>query len=322
MREFSLKVAETVLPIPCFFPSISSVKTNLRPVDYLRVLVATNYPVYLVSAYDIHHAQPEDRAAMETLLSAPRSGNAVVLMDSGNYEAFWLRDSSWSAESFASVLRKQRFHLAFCFDNHRPPAGADAVVDDIERAVLRDQESCAQGTVVPIIHAPSDILPEVSRKIAEKLRPLLIAVPERALGDGVLKRGETVSKIRAALDEVEYYCPLHLLGTGHPLSILIYAMCGADSFDGLEWCQTVVDRATGRLSHFHQYEFFADEIALGKFADLPYALKVLIHNLLYYRKWVDAVRDALIGGSALQLAASHLPGTIVESLPIASRGTS
>jgi queuine/archaeosine tRNA-ribosyltransferase len=73
-------------------------------------------------------------------------------------------------------------------------------------------------------------------KVAEQLCPVLLAVPERALGEGIATRIRSVRQIRKALNELDFYCPLHLLGTGNPVSIIAYTIAGADSFDGLEWC--------------------------------------------------------------------------------------
>lgn len=130
---------------------------------------------------------------------------------------------------------------------------------------------------------------------AEQLYPVLLAVPERTLGEGIVERTRTVRKIREALNALEVYCPLHLLGTGNPLSIIAYALAGADSFDGLEWCQTVVDHETGRLSHFQQWDLFRHQTEWGQNNTLPYIQSVLMHNLDFYERLMadlhEAVRD-------------------------------
>src|SRR5262245_24320556 len=41
------------LPLPAFFPSVSSVKTNHAPCEYIELLAATHSAQFLVSAYDI-----------------------------------------------------------------------------------------------------------------------------------------------------------------------------------------------------------------------------------------------------------------------------
>ncbi|WP_182212931.1 hypothetical protein [Stenotrophomonas acidaminiphila] len=70
--------------------------------------------------------------------------------------------------------------------------------------------------------------------------------------------------LRKALDDNGRYVGLHLLGTGNPISIALYAWAGADSFDGLEWCQTVVDHDTGLLFHLSQSDFFRRQTAWGE----------------------------------------------------------
>ena len=313
-REYSLNVGGTVLPIPCFFPSICSIKTNLSPLEHLRVLVAVDHPLFLISAYDIHHATIEERAAIEDLLSQSYAKKRTILLDSGNYEAYWMRDNTWIPAHLATILGKQPFHVAFCYDNQCPPATVDAVVDDVEYCVLREQASSRHGTILPIVHASRQILTEVIRRLVERLHPLVLAVPERALGDGIFARAEMVRRIRCALGQVGYYCPLHLLGTGNPLSILIYAMCGADSFDGLEWYQTVVDHTSGRLFHLHHWDFFSDQTPMGGLKDLPYHHLVLAHNLIFYRDWMNSLRNALRENKVLEFATTYLPERTLDRI--------
>lgn len=95
---------------------------------------------------------------------------------------------------------------------------------------------------------------------------------------------------------VYFSCTKNLLGTGNPISMAIYTIMGADSFDGLEWCQTVVDYDTAYLFHFSQAEFFFNNNSLEG-ADLPYTLKTLTHNLLFYSKWMKDLQNAFMAGT-------------------------
>jgi hypothetical protein len=65
---------------------------------------------------------------------------------------------------------------------------------------------------------------------SQRLNPIFVAVPKRELGDGLLERARNVVRIRRRLDRLGYHCGLHLLGTGNPISILEYSLCGADTF--------------------------------------------------------------------------------------------
>jgi hypothetical protein len=82
-----------------------------------------------------------------------------------------------------------------------------------------------------------------------------------------------------------------LLGTGNPISIALYSEAGADSFDGLEWCQTVVDHETGLLFHLSQSDFFRQQTAWGD-SGISFHPRTLAHNLEFYADWMRRLRDA------------------------------
>ena len=92
-RSTELCIAQTALPLPCFFPSVSSVKTNLMPVDYVELLDAAAYPLFLVSAYDIGQRTNDQRPRIDAALARSKERGSVILMDSGNYERFWKDDA-------------------------------------------------------------------------------------------------------------------------------------------------------------------------------------------------------------------------------------
>jgi hypothetical protein len=315
-RNYTLGIGGTALPLPCFFSSISCIKTNLPPLEYLRIITALKHSQFLISAYDVYHAFSEQRTEIDSLLKQSLGNGQIILLDSGNYESYWKKDGTWTVQRYSEICTSIPFHVAFCFDNQNPPNGIDALVKEAVDSVVRDQQSLlSSGTVVPIVHGPRELLPESIGKVAEQLRPLLVAVPERSLGDGVLQRADTVHKIRSSLNGgLDYYCPLHLLGTGNPYSILIYSACGADSFDGLEWCQTSVDHDSGRLFHFQQWDFFSEQTGLGDLHDLPYSQKVLAHNLIFYSRWLEKVGSVLKEGKTESALRSYLPDRVVGQL--------
>lgn len=317
-RQIELCIAQTSIRLPCFFPSVSSVKTNLMPVDYVELLDAA-HPLYLASAYDIANSSPEHRPRIDAALNRSKERGTVILMDSGNYEGFWKGDSAWVADKFHETAGTSQHHLCFCYDNREPPDTAEAIADDVIASVLRDQEY-ALGTVVPIVHGATELLAVATQKVAEQLCPVLLAVPERALGEGILARTRTVRSIRRSLDELSFYCPLHLLGTGNPLSIIAYAMAGAHSFDGLEWCQTVVDHDTGKLFHFQQWDLFCYQTSWGTNGGLPYIQSVLMHNLEFYRKFMEDLRDAMRNGASEDFLRGHAPESQATLLLDAMKG--
>lgn len=229
---------------------------------------------------------------MNTALEKSRDRGAVVLLDSGNYESYWREDTDWTSAEFHRTAGSIHNDLCFCYDNQNPPGTSEAIAEDVVSCSMGDSGH-AMGTVVPIVHGESTLLPDATRRTAEQLYPLLLAVPERELGEGILERIRTVRRIRKALDRLGMYLPLHLLGTGNPLSIAAYALGGADSFDGLEWCQTVVDHQTGRLLHFQHWDLVRHQTAWGRCPSLPYVQSVLVHNLEFYRKFMAELQEAM-----------------------------
>ena len=291
-RGMELYIAETVLQLPCFFPSVSSIRTNLNPVDYVELLDLSGHSHFLVSAYDLFHCTDDQYQRMNTALNQSKERGSVILMDSGNYESFWKDDETWLPRTFHKIAGTGNYHFCFCYDNQAPPSNPKLITKDVVARVLQDQDH-ARGTVIPIIHGSASSLPDAVRMVAEQLHPILLAVPERELGEGIVKRTQTVRKIREALNSLGTYYPLHLLGTGNPLSIMTYALSGADSFDGLEWCQTTVDHETGSLLHFQQWDLIRYQTRWGESSFLPYIHSVLMHNLDFYEKFMVKLREAI-----------------------------
>lgn len=302
------------LPLPCFFASISSVKANLDVPAYLQVIECVGYSAALVSAYDLHHSLPAQQDMIASTLDRLSEAGTAILLDSGNYESYWHRDGSWSPAAYGSILTDYTYHAAFCFDNRNAPVTADAIAEDVITTVIGNQAGLTRGTILPILHGQAAILPAAAQRVARELCPLMLAIPERALGNGLIERARCLQSIRRALDDTGVSYPLHLLGTGNPLSLFVYACCGADSFDGLEWCQTAVDHAHACLHHFQHWDLFASQTPLGQGLRLPYAQRVLVHNLLFYSALLADLHEARSQGKVMECAGKYFPDYLRKPL--------
>lgn len=308
VRPAELTIGTRSLPLPVYFPSISSVKTALRPQEYLQLLSSLGglNDQFLVSAFDL--AGIDQPKPTKEALAAARQAGIVTLMDSGNYESFWKNaQTNWKQADFHKMLADFPCDLAFCFDEQQPPANADDHVALLAERWKADQASAGSCHIIPIIHAPTSELPALCAALATKTGVTILAVPERRLGDGVLERARAVRTIRAALNELGRYVFLHLLGTGNPISIALYSAMGADSFDGLEWCQTVVDHETGLLHHLSQADFFAGQTAWGDDDKLSFQARTLAHNLEFFSDWMRRLRDAVNQDLLPEFCRSNLP---------------
>lgn len=308
-RPKEIRIGAIGLDLPIFFPSISSVKTTLSPINYVRFMNALGAvnSQFLVSAFDLNRSNGSERDTFQQELARAKEKGTVVLMDSGKYESFWKdANSIWSQADFHRALSEFPCQLAFGFDEQQPPSDLDSHLKLILECHEKDQVMAGSTTIIPIIHGKPEELPTLCAEVAGTSGVPMVAVPERRLGDGIFERSKTVADIRQALDEKGRYVGLHLLGTGNPISIALYAVSGADSFDGLEWCQTVVDHESALLFHLSQADFFKAQTKWGN-EGLPFQPWVLAHNLEFYAHWVARLRGAIHDGSGVDFCRLNFP---------------
>jgi hypothetical protein len=311
IRPEALMLGSTRLPIPVYFPSISTVKTALAPDQYLATLHSLRdiNRQFLVSAFDLGRA--DDGDGLQQWLTTAQATGTTVLMDSGNYESYWKGEQTrWRQADFHDVLRRFPCSFAFGFDEQNPPADLDAHVELVVDRWRQDQEAAGDRVIVPIVHGPAESLPILCARVAQETRAPMIAVAERQLGDGVFDRTSSVMALRRALDDTGRYVGLHLLGTGNPISIAIYVWAGADSFDGLEWCQTVVDHDSALLFHLSQSDFFRRQTAWGA-EEISFQARTLAHNLTFYTDWMQRLGDAVHHGDVLSFCRFNFPSPVL-----------
>lgn len=306
-RPEEIDLGNARLPTPVFFPSISTVKTALRPVQYLATLHSLrdmNHH-FLVSAFDLGRSSDGDELAQ--WLAAAQGAGVTVLMDSGNYESYWKDEqAAWRQPDFHNALQRFSCTFAFGFDEQNPPVEADAHIQLVIERWRKDQAAAGNRVIVPIVHGTAETLPNLCARVAQETQVPMVAVAERRLGDGVFERTSSVVALREALDSTGRYVGLHLLGTGNPISIALYAWAGADSFDGLEWCQTVVDHETGLLFHLSQSDFFRQQTAWGE-DGISFQARTLAHNLTFYTDWMRRLRQAVHAGGVIDFCRFNFP---------------
>jgi queuine/archaeosine tRNA-ribosyltransferase len=277
------------LTLPTFFASISSVKTSLRPEEYLRVIRASSCPALLLSAFDLDHVGPADEVHLRLAIIEAMNSGKVVLFDSGNYESYWKeKTSTWSQERFHQVLASYPCSCALSFDVKNFGEPVERYAEMVAESLSRDVSAAGGPPVYPIVHGSGTAFPQICARVYQRTRARMIAIPERELGTGITERSRNLHLVWKQLATSGYDCGIHLLGTGNPLSMRIYAACGASSFDGLEWCQTAVDPQTALLHHLSLGELFvppASSSAIGTMA------ATLLQNLAFFTTWMSKLRS-------------------------------
>lgn len=340
-RPASIVVRGKTIRLPACVFSLSSFETRLDPRAGIELLGLATPPAGLLSAYDAYAWRNDRNFALS--IEVFRESGSVLFLDSGNYEAFRFDDrfdpnaelegrkdgknlSGWKRESFIEMATTISPDMSFSFDHPDPKGAALEIADTVISNTQMDEADIASRDfpICPIVHLPAgskNPLPSLASQIichvAKGLDPIMIAVPERELGHGILERARTVREIRRSLNALGKYYPLHILGTGNPLSMLVLSAVGADSFDGLEWCRTVADWDDWRLHHFQHFDFFARSelgrlpVGLRKLAEnkkAPYALRASCYNMAAFQHWVKEIQDR-VGTPALgELMELHVPG--------------
>ena len=327
-------IANSRVPLPTLYLSVSSFETQLLPDQAVTALRIAQAPAILVSAWDLVRRREPNALIKE--LEKYRSAGGFVLLDSGNYESSRLQVHQWDPEDLEEAMAHAMHDWAFCFDklshfNFDENRTPEQITEKIVEIVKRDLEFTSTA-VLPVVHVPQlensgykiKIIPEVARRVADELRPELIGIPERELGAGIVQRAQTMQAIRRELNTLSFYQPVHLLGTGNPWTVAIMVAAGADTFDGLEWCRTVVDHDNDRLNHFQHFDLFSLQAELSDSAvveaaqknefGVAFAGRVAFHNLDYFKKFGDKLRDAVSKGRLESFVSACLGKLAIEIL--------
>lgn len=331
-RLQELTVRKKTLRLPAFAFALSSHETQVTPKEGTTLLRLLGPDATLISAYDAwKYFRRRDRSFHLNIKSLLKS-DSVLFLDSGNYEAY-RRDDHYSAKKNPNGWNKNRFikmaarlspDLAFSFDTMNPKGEPDRIAGRIVANFRNDDRALQKRDfpLCPIIHLPSSeymgTLAECAARIvsfvATELDPFMLAIPERELGDGLVERTRTVRHMRKALNALGKYYPLHLLGTGNPISMIALAAAGADAFDGLEWCRTVANYSSGHLFHFQQFECFS-QVYLNRVRDhkiriiiedpeATYAMRTLSYNVDFFEDWTRTMQNMIHSGQVETLLRS------------------
>jgi len=295
--------------LPLFFPSISSVKTNFTVLDYLKLIRASATKNFLISAYDIFNQENAEKQEILEILKKLKESGVIVLMDSGNYESYWHKDLNWKISNFESVLKEGVANIYFSFDNQNIKGKK---INQITRIVVENAMSnmaCTDSLIIPIIHAQTNQLKDVCKEVVKELNSPYIAIPERLLGDGIINRINNLKLIRAELNSTGEYIPIHLLGTGSPFSILLFVWAGADTFDGLEWCQTSINPETYQTYHFQLRELFHIDSEENN-----YSLMTLYNNLQLFEKLNKSIQSALEQNELIKLLKAYFSSDFLKEI--------
>ncbi len=334
-RPPHLTLGNKTLALPAFLFSLSSHETQVPPIKGMELMRHLRPAATLVSAYDawMSLGKPEFRDFKKKFSGLTKT-ESIVFLDSGNYEACRKNDrysrsnnkGNWRCTHFWDMIEALSPDIAFAFDDPFPRGDSEKVTKSIVKKFRADIKAINSRSmpICPIIHLPRVDASEIGEcasyivsEVAARIDPIMVAIPERELGNGLIEKIRTVRRIRASLNTIGRYYPLHLLGTGNPFTMIALAAAGADSFDGLEWCRTVADYDSGCLFHFQHFDCIQERCStrlrsdvvklIIKNASAPYALRVASYNFDFFTDWTKTMQD-LIRSGQVEYMVKGVPG--------------
>lgn len=284
-RLLEIRVGNKKMVTPTYFPAIS--KKEIRdPADkFLELVTMSRYPRLLVSAYDYGKTRSiAQRKAMRKLCEYNKH-TALIMLDSGVYEAYWRENSRWGFRSYREAVNRIGSDLFLSYDI-LPTGRSRSSFRQLTLTSILDSSKLGEHCI-PIVHELTpltllDFVRYLTRKAPTIFRRL--AVSERELGRGISERCNTVKELRSILNRNgEGF--LHILGCGEPISMASYAYCGADSFDSLDWATKAFDPVGERLLDISHFELLGCKCDVCTSLEIDQSSKVYLHNLLFFQRY-------------------------------------
>jgi tRNA-guanine family transglycosylase len=222
---------------------------------------------------------------------------SFIMLDSGIFESYWKGDRSWDFDKYRKSVSRIDSDFYFSFDVLPNPKSSEvrfqrSTVLQVEKSSLISKTS----EFIPIVHGRSskELVSTVKALLnAQPKSRRLVAVPERDCGRSLVERAKTILQIRQTLDEKDNSIVLHILGCGNPISLALFAYCGADTFDSLNWTRMAINRIDLKLTELAHLELLncGCEACSKGIAD-PIS-RALLHNLLFYQDFVLRIQNMI-----------------------------
>lgn len=294
-RVAEVSINRKTLITPTYFPAVSSYGIKYSFSNLVNLLTAYSYPRLLISTYDLHFLETEEKEQLLLEISEYWKKGSFVFLDSGVYESSWKANLEWTYDSYKISISQIDFDFYSSFDVLPRPKNGDGEFErKTFKSILASRSLSNEPGFVPILHGSnSDQLVSLLSKFVSRHPHLcdIIAVAERDCGKDIVERARTIMKIRRVLDEDNCRRILHILGCGNPISIALFSYYGANMFDSLDWIKYVVDRNRLAFNDFSQLELIncSCSICLSKQRD--YTEKALLHNLLFYQDFMLQIQS-------------------------------
>ena len=309
-RIFEIKINKKILPLPAYFPSISSFGIKFTPLDLLTFIKEHGVPRVLISAYDIHNADETQSLVIEILNKI--KDKTIAFLDSGQFESFWKSDDEWNFNLYISVLKKLDIDFFSTFDEitikalrlnqrNKSPKPDFEIYDNIHK----------NAKFIPIIHGttPTNLIENIKSNFKRKNFEIF-AISERDLGFSIIEKMRIIIKVKKELLKIRKNPIIHLLGCGHPISLMIYVLLGIDSFDSLDWIKYIVDIKSYNLLNIEFLPFLNCNCKICQISDFNYVERALLHNLNFYESFFNSIRKSIFQNEYIDFLKTKIDSNI------------
>ncbi|MBM3911025.1 MAG: hypothetical protein FJ356_05195 [Thaumarchaeota archaeon] len=296
-RSLEITIGTKKLVTPTYFPAISSAATRLQLVPLIQVCVSSGYPRLLISAYDIFHlSKPHQKFAKKYLRKFLNQN--FLFLDSGTFESYWLNDRKWTFEKYKKIIANTECDFYTSFD--RIPS-MDSSSNEISKHVVEYSKKSSKlennNHCISVIHGQTSQLIKLVGTICNRnMQNAIIAIAERDCGKTLQDKINTIKKIRKTLNRKNETNVLHILGCGNPISMALFIMAGADSFDSVDWSRWLIDRKTLQFTDPTHRILLDCKCKVCSIKKIDPTLNVLLHNLLFYQNYLQDLRESIING--------------------------
>lgn len=305
------------LPTPTFFPAVSSLQT-FGVKELLEIIIKENYSKILLSSYDFSHVDGlMDDKILAELSEYGRTGNFVIL-DSGLFESYRKGDDKWGFSEYSETVKKVDADFYMTYD-----VSPDKVVEEenlfleTESGIRKSTEIIRNGESIPIFHGhtPNSLISQVSKYIeGHPLNNSIIAIPERECGFSIVERATTIRQISSILRTHNETVLLHVLGCGNPLSMSLFTYCGADTFDSIDWTNSIFDRRDNKGYDISYIDLLNCSCEVCSSSGMASSERALLHNLLYFQDYVEKLRFMIKNNTLKDYIQSYFGRDIIMKL--------
>jgi len=301
---------------PTYFPSISSTATRLQLRPLIHLCADNNYPRLLVSAYDLHHDYLQQKSLISTLKSYSKKN--FLFLDSGTFESYWLHDEDWSYSKYANMIKQLSGDFYTSFDEiPYPDSTQTEILNGVSDFAKKSSKLSSDSNCITVAHgnSPSQLISVVA-KLAQKHKESLslISVPERDCGKTLESKISTIQQIRKILSKENPVNILHILGCDNPISMTLFSYAGADSFDSVDWSRWTINPKTLQFADLNHLMLLNCSCKICKRKKLDPVTRTLLHNLLFYKEFMDNLRSNIAKNNGLESLDDYIDRKILSKI--------